>query len=329
MRWLMVGLFAAVLGCGDGDRSVQGPSVGDSDAPSAKTQAQADARAELAERGISFTGASFLEWAGEGDLDLVELFVEGGMPVETVSFGGWTALHLAARNGHLEVVEFLLGQGASVGMETENGSTALDLARRGGHGEVARYLARAANAARAELAELGIDYTEQAFLDSAYAGNLEVVQLFVEAGMSVNTADGLGEMALYYALYYAADGGSLELVHFLVEQGADVDATTDWGSTVLHYAARGGSLELVRYLVGLGMDVSAARDNGQTVLHAATAHGQLEVVKYLVGQGAAVDARDDTGRTPRDVAVSCSSSGWYPEALRENCRAVVEYFDSL
>lgn len=205
MRWLMVGLVAAVMGCGDGDRSVQGPGSVDSDASSAKTRAEADARAALADQGIPFTGASFLEWAGEGDLAMVELFVEGDMPVDTASFGRWTALHVAAANGHLSVVRYLLEQGASFGMETENGSTALDLARQGGHGEVARYLARATNAARAVLEGLGINSTGvNAFVDSAYAGNLEVVRAFVWAGMSVNTVNNDGRPVLHSA----ALGGS-------------------------------------------------------------------------------------------------------------------------
>jgi len=79
MRFLLVFLVGLVFGCGgDLERSV-GPAavVEDSGVPRAKTRAEADARAALAERGISFTGASFVEWAGTGDLSVVELFVEG------------------------------------------------------------------------------------------------------------------------------------------------------------------------------------------------------------------------------------------------------------
>ena len=44
-------------------------------------------------------------------------------------------------------------------------------------------------AARAALARQGIDYTEWVFFNAASVGYLETVQLFVEAGMSVNIAD--------------------------------------------------------------------------------------------------------------------------------------------
>ena len=108
--------------------------------PRAKTQTQADARAELAERGFLNAPSEFLDGATLGALDEVKLFVQAGMSVGTVSFGGWTALHLASANGHLEVVRFLVEQEASIVGETENGNTALDLAVRAGHTDVARYL---------------------------------------------------------------------------------------------------------------------------------------------------------------------------------------------
>ena len=274
---------AALLACGQEPApTASGPAavVEDSGVPRAKTRAEADARAALAERGISFTGASFVEWAGTGDLSVVELFVEGGMPVDA-AFGGWTALHEAARNGHLSVVQYLIDQGASVDRSVR------DLALRGGHTEVVRYvglyLARARGAARAELADRGIAYTESAFVQAALDGDLEVVRLFVGAGASVNARDDGGRTALHVA----ADRGHLEIVEFLVGAGADVNAKSGTGWTALHAAARGplfgagGHLDVVEFLVGAGADVNAKRDNGWTALHAAALRGELEMVKVL------------------------------------------------
>ena len=101
--------------------------------------------------------------------------------------------------------------------------------------------------ARLALADLGIDYKADAFLEAAKDGDLVVVKRFVQAGMSVNTAGSNGVPALYRA----ADEGHLEVVRFLVEQGADMNAWID-GSTVLHWAARKGHLAVVRYLESVG-----------------------------------------------------------------------------
>ena len=276
MRLLSGLLVGLVLGCaGDLERSV-GPSAvveEDSGVPRAKTRAEADARAALAERGISFRVSEFLDAAALGDVSVVRLFVEGGMPIDA-AFGGWTALHEAARNGHLEVVRYLIDRGASVDRSVRA------LALRGGHGDVVRYLARARVAARGALDSLGIAYTDSVFLAAAQEGDLAVVKLFVQAGMSVEVADDEHGVT---ALHIAAFWGRLEVVEFLVGAGADVNATNNDGDTALHLAAWEGHLEVVEFLVGAGADVNAADDDGDTALHLAARHG--DVVDYLESVG--------------------------------------------
>ena len=102
--------------------------------------------------------------------------------------------------------------------------------------------------ARAELESRGISYTAAAFLDSAYAGNLAVVKLFVQAGMPV-------------------------------------DVTNDVGWTALHFAAYGGSLSVVEYLVGRGLDVNATNNDGQTPRDWAVRYSQTDVAAYLESVG--------------------------------------------
>ena len=102
--------------------------------------------------------------------------------------------------------------------------------------------------ARDESADLGIAYTPEAFLRAAENGDLTVVKLFVESGVSVNAANSKG----FTALHSAAAEGQLAVVRNLVENGADVKAKTYNGATALHVAASGGHLEMVRYLESVG-----------------------------------------------------------------------------
>ena len=103
-------------------------------------------------------------------------------------------------------------------------------------------------AARAELDRRGIAYMAAAFRDAARDGDLAVVRLFVESGMSVDTANYRG----YTALHRAAANGKLEVVEYLVEQGADVKATTNGGFTALHRAAESRNWKVVDYLKSVG-----------------------------------------------------------------------------
>lgn len=78
---------------------------------------------------------------------------------------------------------------------------------------------------------------------SAHNGCLEVVKFLVANGASIEPADGD-----YSALHDAARRGHLEVVKFLVEKGADVNKVYD-GKTPLMEAAQSGCLKVARWLV--------------------------------------------------------------------------------
>lgn len=132
MRIFLLVLFGFVLGCGD-------------DKPNAP-RSPADARAELDRRGIAYTEKVFFAAAVSGDWEVVRLFVQAGMSVDTRLYGwgwdGWTVLHFAAVDGNLAVVKFLVEQGANIRLLTDGrvGFTPLALAARAGHFEIVKYL---------------------------------------------------------------------------------------------------------------------------------------------------------------------------------------------
>ncbi|XP_028418537.1 uncharacterized protein LOC114543951 [Dendronephthya gigantea] len=98
--------------------------------------------------------------------------------------------------------------------------------------------------------------------------------------------------------------GTLEIVKYLVEKGADVNGWGTDGWTVLHSSVTKGKLEIIKYLVKKGADVNGKNTNGQTVLHSAVTEGTLEIVKYLVKKGADVNCKNTDGWIALDIAVS-------------------------
>ena len=153
----------------------------------------------------------------------------------------------------------------------------------------------------------GIAYTANAFVDSASAGNLAVVKLFVQAGMDIDATDRNSTTALFQA----SVEDHLAVVQYLAEQGADVNL-----STPLYHAASRGHLEVVKYLVGQGANVNATDHVGWTPLHHAAYSGHLEVVKYLVEQGASITAETNAGYTPRLLTDRQSISSYMESAAR-------------
>lgn len=68
-------------------------------------------------------------------------------------------------------------------------------------------------AARKELLQMGIEYTESQFATSAGAGDTLAVKLFIDSGMDVNAGGSA-------ALGLAAGRGQLEMVKLLLANGA-------------------------------------------------------------------------------------------------------------
>ena len=71
---------------------------------------------------------------------------------------------------------------------------------------------------------------------------------------------------------------------------------------MLFRAVKSGDLALVRSWEGAGADVNAMSYSGFTVLHGAAVVGHLDMVEFLVGRGADVNATDDKGWKAQDWA---------------------------
>lgn len=101
------------------------------------------------------------------------------------------------------------------------------------------------------------------------------------------------QRVLTYSMWY----GKLAVVQYLLEQGADKEATVCEGKNALTYAAWVGELEVVQCLLEQGADQEARDSKGTTALMWAASSGKQEVVAFLAGRGADKDARDKSGCT--------------------------------
>ena len=158
--------------------------------------------------------------------------------------------------------------------------------------------------ARAQLESKGIAFTGAAFRLAAQSGNLEVVQLFVQAGMSLEEADDYDWTALSEAAY----AGRLETVKYLVGQGANIEARDEDGWTVLMNAAGiANNLSVVRFLVESGADVLAVGDDQRTTAWSvAMTVGNTAIADYLKSL---TNAGDSVPLSPEEAAAELSRRG--------------------
>ncbi|WP_223554098.1 MULTISPECIES: ankyrin repeat domain-containing protein [Lysinibacillus] len=94
-----------------------------------------------------------------------------------------------------------------------------------------------------------------------------------------------------------------ELVRWLVEQGANINARDNYKSSALHNQAisRRGNIEL---LLELGADIEALDYQNETPLFAAAAFFKPNAVRTLISKGANISAVNMMNETPLDKALA-------------------------
>jgi ankyrin repeat protein len=104
-------------------------------------------------------------------------------------------------------------------------------------------------------------------------------------------------------LIVAAARGDTAAVQQLLQQGAHIEATDKWGSTPLLQAVQNGKIEVVKLLLGKGANIEAASGDGTSLILAAAA-GNIEIVQVLLEKGANTGATDGSGDTALLKAVN-------------------------
>lgn len=112
--------------------------------------------------------------------------------------------------------------------------------------------------------------------------------------------DARGGYSKQTALAY--DNCPHELAVWLVEQGADLQATDTWGNTPLHNRARSISGN-IKSLLELGADVHDKSSSSGTPLHTAADAHNAENTSLLLAYGAQAGALNSSGYTPLEQAL--------------------------
>ena len=131
---------------------------------------------------------------------------------------------------------------------------------------------------------------------TARFGSTSMVELLTAKGADVSVEDGDG----LTPLWYARNGGHVEIVELLLKRGARDDAPP----TALFAAARAGNAETVNMLIERGADVNATDDWNRTPLYLAAARGHTAVTELLLNSGANPNVRSDTSETTALIAAT-------------------------
>jgi hypothetical protein len=105
------------------------------------------------------------------------------------------------------------------------------------------------------------------------------------------------EMAFFNRIYSLCRHNKYREIESLLEKGAPVDATDEFGNTPLVIAAQNGYKRMTKLLLRHGADINAQNNRGNTPLHFSYAYGFKVLAEYLKEKGADDTIRNDAGLT--------------------------------
>jgi len=128
--------------------------------------------------------------------------------------------------------------------------------------------------------------------EAARQGNLEKVRTLVDKDPALVAArDKGGETPLHWAAF----SGNVDLVRFLLEKGAEVDAKNIRGLTPLAFTALQGRIQAAGLLIERGADVNVRNPLNMTPLIIAAEQGAVQLVEKLIAAGADVGIESRIG----------------------------------
>ena len=208
-----------------------------------------------------------------------------------------TILHIAARYYSLQVVQDLVSAGADYKMTDDVGMNALHLACHDQCLEKVSY-----------FIDLGLDTkaADNAGFSplhiAAQYSSTDIMQLLVQRGADIKCLNNNKDNVLKRACF----GKSLQTVKFIssLDLRIDINTTDNLGYTALHTAAQNSSLEVVEFLIDQGANPYSTAKNGDTILHSACLsnyHPKAKVV-YLMRYETLVNMKNSKDYTPLLIA---------------------------
>lgn len=195
-----------------------------------------------------------------------------------------TPIHLAARSGSHRVLEFIISNCMKhryrpeiiLSFLDEENSTPLHAAIDGGHLSVVKVLLQ--HGAKPDITK---DQQPPPFILASSQGKLDMMKVMVELGNKdvVFCRDAFGQTALHRCVHSL---NCAEIMCFLVDNEAELDAVDNKGRTPLMTAITAGSLAGVKLLLSRGASTCITDNQGFNSLHHAVTCNRKLITQHLL-----------------------------------------------
>lgn len=203
--------------------------------------------------------------------EVIDALLAAGADIEGKNNHSYTPLAVAASTGgRTDTLRRLIAAGADVNAELYSGTTALSVA-------AARSSAPAVDILLAAKADPDLD---KPLLTAVRYGRTDIVKKLVEAGAKTDLQDSDG----HSLLQLAAMQGAEDTAALLLQKGHDINQRDrQHGHTPLHWAVHYNRMQMVEFLLEQGADTQVKNNRGQTALQLARDRNN-DSIAYLLEQ---------------------------------------------
>ncbi|MBN2533408.1 MAG: ankyrin repeat domain-containing protein [Spirochaetales bacterium] len=232
-----------------------------------------------------------------GDLKKTREWIKQGAHADAKTKEGYPALFFAVTNGYNDIVKELITSGADVHQCFPGERTVLSMAVYCRQFELVRYLV--------EDKKCPVNHRN---LSGSYTviGSALRIKDPVACKKMLKYLFSKGAKTNPGILREAIRDSTTTSLQILVENGADIDGTVDWGynDTPLMFAVEKSKPEMVRWLITHGADINKGNNYRDTPLFKAVTHNNSRMVKLLLREGADINRKNIYNKTALDYAVS-------------------------
>ena len=265
-------------------------------------------------------GATALSMAAlAGSAEIVRMLLDAGADPNLQSNEGDTALMLAASKGSIEVIRSLLDAGADPNVQNGDGETALAKAvtemRKARNAERVDWFRTVVTT----LLDAGADphHPNQegttVFMTAVQTKDADAVKAMLDAGADPDHRYSNGESLLMREIRTNLSPDVFRLLLDATDDMSYVNLQNKEGATALMLAAWQKRGEVLHALIEAGADPNLQNNKGQTVLMYVAARGDRDILTALLEAGADPTRQDSDGATVVDYVSKGLLSSQYRE----------------
>lgn len=144
----------------------------------------------------------------------------------------------------------------------------------------------------------GMTLLHRASIRQLKKNNSDLLEYLIQKGAKVDARD----KARLTPLHYASYNGLAREVRIIIQNGADIHSEDPIGLTPIHFAMNIYDTGVMEELISHGADVNKKTKDGFTPLHYAAKFDSHLAAKRLISAGVDVNARENSGKTPLHIA---------------------------